>query len=67
MYFKDPEGNRVELQVDNFPDAESLNAWFRSGAFALNPIGVAFDPEKLLARWQNGDPESELILQGSAS
>jgi catechol-2,3-dioxygenase len=67
MYFRDPEGNRVELQVDNFPDTASLNAWFQSGAFAKNPIGVVFDPEKLLARWQNGDPESELIRQGSAS
>jgi len=66
LYYRDPEGNRVELQIDNFPDAESLNAWFRSGAFALNPIGVNFDPEKLLARWQNGDPEDALIQQGSA-
>ena len=66
MYYKDPEGNRVELQVDNFPDAASLSAWFASGAFAKNPIGVDYDPEKLLARWRNGDPEHELIRQGSA-
>jgi len=66
MYFRDPDGNRVELQVDNFPDIEALNAWFKSGALAKNPIGVDFDPEKLLARWQNGDPEAELIRQGSA-
>jgi len=66
LYYKDPEANRVELQVDNYPDVASLNAWFASGAFAKNPIGVTFEPEKLLARWRNGDPESELILQGSA-
>jgi hypothetical protein len=53
-------------QVDNFPDAAALQAWFQSGDFAKNPIGVEFDPEKLLARWENGDPEAELIRQGSA-
>ena len=66
MYFRDPDGNRTEFQVDNFPDAASLQAWFRSSDFAKNPIGVDFDPEKLLARWQNGDPEEELVRQGSA-
>ena len=66
LYYADPEGNRIELQVDNFPDVASLDAWFASGAFAKNPIGVIFDPEKLLARWENGDPEAELIRQGSA-
>ncbi len=66
LYYKDPEGNRVELQIDNFPEAAELAAWFASGAFAKNPIGVNYDPEKLLARWENGDPEQELIRQGSA-
>jgi catechol-2,3-dioxygenase len=66
MYFRDPDGNRIELQVDNFPDVAALQAWFQSGDFAKNPIGVDFDPEKLLARWENGDPEAELIRQGSA-
>lgn len=54
------------LQIDNFPDTTELAAWFASRAFANNPIGVNFDPEKLLARWQNGDPEDELIRRGSA-
>jgi catechol-2,3-dioxygenase len=66
MYFRDPDGNRLEFQVDNFPDSASLQAWFQSSDFAKNPIGVNFDPEKLLARWAKGDPESELIRQGSA-
>jgi len=66
LYYKDPDGNRVELQIDNFPDIASLHAWFASGAFAKNPIGVNYDPEKLLARWENGDALDELIRQGSA-
>jgi catechol-2,3-dioxygenase len=61
MYYRDPDGNQVELQVDNFPDTETLNAWFRSGAFAKNPLGVPYDPEQLLARWEAGEPEAELL------
>jgi catechol-2,3-dioxygenase len=66
MYFRDPDGNQVELQVDNFPTADALHAFFRSGAFAKNPIGVEFDPERLLERFRRGDPTSELVKQGSA-
>jgi len=56
LYYKDPDGNRVELQVDNMPSAEAIDAWMRSGEFAANPIGVIFDPEDLLARYQAGEP-----------
>ncbi len=28
--------------------------------------GVEFDPDKLLARWENGDRIEELVQQGSA-
>jgi catechol-2,3-dioxygenase len=43
MYYKDPDGSRIEFQVDNFPTAEEGNAWMRGGEFAVNPIGVIFD------------------------
>jgi catechol-2,3-dioxygenase len=66
MYYRDPDGNQVELQVDNFPTVEELDAFFRSGSFAANPIGVNFDPERLLERFRHGDPVSELVRQGSA-
>ena len=56
MYYKDPDGSRVELQVDNFPTAEETNRWIRSGDFAANPIGVVFDPEELVARYAAGEP-----------
>lgn len=66
MYYRDPDGNQVELQIDNFPDAESVQEWLQSGTFAKNPIGVVFDPDKLLQKYLEGVPESELIQQGSA-
>jgi catechol-2,3-dioxygenase len=66
LYYRDPDGNQIELQIDNFPDVESLNAWMRGGALRANPIGVDFDPDALLARFERGDALSELIKQGSA-
>ena len=60
MYYKDPDGSKVELQVDNF-DTEETNRWMTSGEFAANPIGVIFEPEELLARYRDGEPLSSLL------
>jgi catechol 2,3-dioxygenase-like lactoylglutathione lyase family enzyme len=66
LYYRDPNDVQVELQIDNFADAEALSTWMRSGAFERNPIGVEFDPEVLCARLERGDPLAELLQQGSA-
>jgi catechol-2,3-dioxygenase len=63
MYYKDPDENRIELQVDNFPTAEEANRWIRSGDFAANPIGVVFDPEHLVARYRSGEPIERLMAR----
>lgn len=60
MYYKDPDGSRIELQVDNFPTADEANRWMRSGEFAANPIGVVFDPDDLVRRYQAGEPLADL-------
>ena len=66
LYYRDPDNNQIELQIDNFATAEDLDAFFRSGTFAKNPIGVEFDPERLLERFESGETMEELITQGSA-
>ena len=49
LYYADPDGNLVELQADNFGDWAQSSEWMRtSPEFAANPIGVAFDPAKVL-------------------
>ena len=40
LYYRDPDGNQVELQIDNFDSIEALHEYFRSGAFNENPIGT---------------------------
>lgn len=60
MYYADPDGNQIELQVDNYDDIEDATAFFYSPAFAENPIGVEFDPDDLLRRLEAGEDETEL-------
>jgi len=66
MYYRDPDGNEVELQVDNYDSIEEATAYFYSPAFASNPIGVDFDPDALLAKLRAGEPVSALLRQGAA-
>lgn len=66
LYYRDPNGMQVELQIDNFATDEELHAFIQSGTFRANPIGVVFDPDVLAARLERGDPLSELIKQGAA-
>lgn len=60
LYYADPDGNQIELQVDNYDDIADATAFFYSPAFAQNPIGVEFDPDVLLARVEAGEEEAEL-------
>lgn len=64
LYYQDPDGNRLELQVDNFDTPEELQGWFKRPDFAANPVGVTFDPEALIALYESGAPRSELIRIG---
>jgi len=56
MYYRDPDGNKVELQYDVFRDAESVAAFFASGTYEENFMGIIFDPEKMLADYEAGTP-----------
>ena len=47
-YYSDPDGNHVELQVDNFGDWAKSAEWMRtSEEFQANPIGQFVDPERV--------------------
>jgi catechol 2,3-dioxygenase len=55
LYYKDPEGNFVELQSDNFSDWKLSSEWIRTSAdFAANPIGTFFDPGRVYDAFKSG-------------
>ncbi len=55
LYYKDPDGNFVELQSDNFCDWKLSGEYMRgSPQFAANPIGVFFDPARVYKTFKSG-------------
>jgi catechol 2,3-dioxygenase len=55
LYYRDPEGNFVELQSDNFSDWKLSGEFMRTSAdFAANPIGTFFDPAKVYGAFKSG-------------
>jgi catechol 2,3-dioxygenase-like lactoylglutathione lyase family enzyme len=60
IYYRDPDGTQLELQVDNFDSIEEATAFFHSADFAENPIGVDFDPDELARRLRAGESEDVL-------
>ena len=66
LYYRDPDRNDVEMQVDTFPDSASTNAWMRSEAFRKNPIGILISPEAMLAKRAAGVPDAEQLRRADA-
>lgn len=60
MYYTDPDGNRIETQVDNFDTAAEASEFMAGPAFAQNPIGTDFDPEELCRRLERGEDHREI-------
>lgn len=55
IYYRDPEGNYVELQSDAFGDWAKSTQWMRTSEdFRGNPIGTFFDPQKVLEAHRGG-------------
>lgn len=60
-YYKDPDGNHVELQVDAFGDWAQSAEWMRtSEAFHANPIGVFVDPALVAEAAAAGAPFADI-------
>ncbi|MCJ1304194.1 hypothetical protein MMC08_007006 [Hypocenomyce scalaris] len=60
MYYKDPDGNMIETQVDNFDTPEAANEFMASEHFAKNPIGTDFEPQDLLRRLKAGEDHASI-------
>ena len=60
MYFLDPDRNKIEINVDNYEIGPEMEAWFATGAWNRNTVGVEFDPDELAARYHAGEPEDQL-------
>jgi catechol-2,3-dioxygenase len=60
LYYRDPDGQFVELQVDNFASAAEGTAYMYGAEFAADPIGPVYDPARMLADYRAGVPAATL-------
>jgi catechol 2,3-dioxygenase-like lactoylglutathione lyase family enzyme len=60
FYFRDPDGNKVELQYDVFRTVPDIDAFFASGAYDENFMGIIIDADDLLVRFEAGEDIASL-------
>jgi catechol-2,3-dioxygenase len=61
LYYADPDGNQMEFQVDSYSTAEEASDFMHGLGFAINPVGVEFDPDAMLARLRASESERSLL------
>jgi catechol 2,3-dioxygenase len=67
MYYADPDGNGVEIQVDAFNDWKLSKEWmWASQEFSEDQIGPQFDPEKLIEARAAGLSPAEIHKKARA-
>jgi catechol-2,3-dioxygenase len=60
LYYRDPDGQFVEMQIDNFANADEATRYMSGPEFAADPIGPVYDPQAMLDAFNNGVPEETL-------
>ena len=60
MYYRDPDGNMVELQIDRFAEPDDATGYMNGPEYAADSVGPSFDPEKLLAARREGATVEQL-------
>lgn len=63
IYYKDPDGNLIETQVDNFDTVEEAAVFMTSDKYVENPMGADFDPEELIEAINAGTSENALKVR----
>ena len=64
FYYRDPDGNNVELTAQNFPTFEAMAEFMQSPGFKANPSGAELDPEAFVGRFRSGESVAELTRLG---
>ncbi|MEE4546631.1 VOC family protein [Streptomyces sp. V4-01] len=63
MYYQDPDGNFVEMQIDNFAEPDLATGYMRGPEYAADSVGPAFDPQRMLLAREAGASVDELTAR----
>ena len=66
LYYQDPDGNFVELQIDNFTTPDEATAYMNGPEYGSNPVGVSFVPELMREALAQGTAVSEITTHSWA-
>jgi len=66
LYYLDPDGNFVELQVDNFATPDAATAYMTGEEYTADAAGPTFDPELLLEARREGADPAEIMTRSWA-
>jgi catechol-2,3-dioxygenase len=55
MYYADPDGNQIELQIDNYATAEQGHDEFRTRKDRPTLNSGRYDPEEMIVAWKAGE------------
>ncbi|MCA3070357.1 MAG: VOC family protein [Rhodocyclaceae bacterium] len=61
FYYRDPDGNMVELSAVNYADEEAYLAYYRSESYRRNVSGIEIDPGEYVAQYRSGVTQQELV------
>jgi catechol 2,3-dioxygenase len=66
-YYRDPDANHVELQVDTFGDWSRSSAWMRESLeFQGDPLGKFVDPDRVASAFAEGASFDEIHAKAMA-
>ncbi len=66
LYYQDPDGNYVEMQVDNFATATEATDYMAGPEYGEDNVGVGFIPELMRAAREAGTPAATLTTRAWA-
>jgi catechol 2,3-dioxygenase-like lactoylglutathione lyase family enzyme len=61
FYYRDPDGNTMEISGPNLATEADYRAYFETDSFRSNPRGVAIDPDEFVAKFRSGVPQADLV------
>ena len=61
FYYRDPDGNNVEITAQNYPTLAAMVEFMGTAGFRNNPSGAEIDPDAFVARFRAGTPVEELV------
>ncbi len=63
LYYRDPDGNMVELQIDNFATPEEATSYMDGEEYGSDFIGPSFDPDQMAEALAAGTPSGQLTTR----